>query len=217
MSENRRRQAGIDPGIKTGWAVIEFTARGNVNLVAAGTISAAGAHGLTTLRRELTGILEAAPLQGISIEELMETKRDAPTYCPKLAYWAEGVILQLLDEMLYPPARSFAAVTVKSILGCRDKGEIREFVKAVVGQTLAGRPDHETDALGIAIAGMMREHGVIPKIKWSIELSKKQARRFAGPKGIAQGETLDASDPKAREELLEALRTGKAHIKRGWE
>lgn len=219
-----KRRAGIDPGSQLGWAVIEYTSAGVVDLVSSGTLDGRPAGGLSLVRKELTSILEVATLPpaglaGISTEELLETKGERPTHCPKLAYWVEGVVRQLLEEEGWPPVRHYPAATIRRIIGCRDKAQVRKFVEAVLGQELKGRPDHESDAIGIALAGMMREDGIFPRLRWQIELTRKQAGLFIAKQKQSpsaerqkEPEVLDLRDPAVKRELMEALGKGRARI-----
>jgi len=83
---------------------------------------------------------------------------------------------------------------------------------------LKGRPDHESDAIGIALAGMMREDGIFPRLRWKIELTRKQAGLFKAkqkqspPVDRHEPEILDLRDPAVKRELMEALGKGRARV-----
>ena len=214
----RLRRMGIDPGSQLGWAVIEYEGR-DVSLVASGTLDARKPGGLRHVREELASIIGMSPLAGIAADSLLETKGEKPTYCPKLSYWVEGIVHELLSEPGYPPTRYYNFSQARRYLGCRDKAEVRKFAEAVIGMELRGKPDHESDAIGIGIANLIAEERVFPRLKWAIQLTRKQSRLVETsrpPAKIRPGEPeiIDLrNNPAARAELLEMIGSGKARLR----
>jgi len=151
----RRRVLGIDPGYdRTGFAVLEHSRDGEIEVIASGTIETAKEipypQRLMSIYKSLRGIIKKHAPNELAIEQLFYGK-NAKTAI-RVAQ-ARGVVI-LTAEMFGLPLFEYSPRKVKLFLqgsGTATKDQVRYMVRQTVKLGDEKRFDDEIDALAVAL------------------------------------------------------------------
>ena len=161
------RIAGIDPGLAdTGFGVLEC-AGGQVAVRDAGVIHTPPGQvleaRLNALYRAVHRLIEAQAPALLAVEDLYAEYR-FPRQAILMGH-ARGVIY-LAARQLGVPVVALAPSEVKRSItgnGAAGKGQVSLAVQTLLGLDRAPRPSHVADALGLAVTGMIRITGRVPR------------------------------------------------------
>ena len=158
---------GIDPGlVATGFGVLEAAA-GGVAVVEAGVISTASGQALearlNAIYRAVHRIIgEQAP--GLLIVEDLYTEYKFPRTAVLMGH-ARGVVY-LAARQLDVPVMALTPAEVKRAVtgnGAAGKAQVQRAVQTLLALADRPHPSHVADALGLAMTGLARVTGRIPR------------------------------------------------------
>lgn len=158
---------GVDPGlVSTGFGVLE-AGPGEVAVVAAGVISTGAGESLearlNALHRAVHDAIAAHGPRLLVVEDLYAEYRFPRTAL--LMAHARGVIY-LAARQLSVPVVALAPAEVKRAItgnGGAGKGQMQRGIQTVLGLRDLPRPSHLADALALAVTGLARATGRVPR------------------------------------------------------
>ena len=158
---------GVDPGVTaTGFGVLEVRP-GGVTVVDAGVISTTTGQALearlNALHQAVHRIIDAQKPSLLIVEDLY-TEYKFPRTAVLMGH-ARGVIY-LAARQLGVPVVALAPSEVKRAVtgnGSAGKVQVQRAVQTLLGLESLPRPSHVADALGLAVTGMARITGCLPR------------------------------------------------------
>jgi crossover junction endodeoxyribonuclease RuvC len=160
------RVVGIDPGTRiAGYAVVDFGTHGNARVVDAGVFRLDADASLSVRLRQLfedvTALLAEASPTHIALETVFSHPEHARTAI-QMAH-GRGVVLLAAERAGLPVAELPPAEIKKALVGSgrATKQQMQRAVMAQCGLDAPPEPPDVADAIGIALTGGRRLHGVI--------------------------------------------------------
>jgi len=150
------RVLGIDPGLAiTGWSIVDFDKKGNIDLIDFGAIyTKKGVElkdRLTDIYKDIHELIEKFKPNICGMETLLFCNNAKTAIA---VGEARGVILLTLSEFNLP-LYEFTPLQVKSSItgyGKADKRQVQENVKTLCNLDELPKPDDAADAVAVAIA-----------------------------------------------------------------
>ena len=166
------RVMGVDPGlVATGFAILE-AGPGAVEVVTAGVIGTTAGQSLEarldTLHRAVHEVIAKQAPAALIVEDLY-TEYKFPRTAILMGH-ARGVIYLAARQLgvtvlALTPAEVKRAVTGNGAAG---KAQVQRAMQTLLGLASLPRPSHVADALGLAVTGMVRVTGRLPRIRASV-------------------------------------------------
>jgi len=161
------RVLGVDPGLTaTGFGVLETTASGT-RVVEVGVITTSPGQGLEARLNAIHGALHRiieTRQPGLLVLEDLYTEYKFPRTAILMAH-ARGVIC-LAARQLGVGVLALAPSEVKRAItgnGAAGKAQMQRGVQTLLGLAELPRPSHVADALGLAVTGLARVTGRVPR------------------------------------------------------